>query len=270
MQLYVEGMTKSKAELISHVFHYADILALQKTHISDDQLGKLKIPDFQLIDYIGHKKNGMATFVNQELDPKNIKKLEWNKHTIEIETGNTNIFNTYKPPLENWTTSVLPLAEHPAIYIGDFNSHSMEWGYDRTDVNGEYLSNWAQLNHLQLLYDAKHGGTFKSERWGLITSPDLCFVTKDSGKIPLKKNRRILQEFPKSQHLPVQVNIGLNVTRVSKPNLNRWNLRKADWAKFTTYTEENINRIELIPSNYDRFTKSIKTAAGKAMPRGHI
>lgn len=32
---------------------------------------------------------------------------------------------------------------------------------------------------------------------------------------------------------------------------------------------ENINRIEPIPPNYERFTKLIKTAAGKAFPRGH-
>jgi len=66
------------------------------------------------------------------------------------------------------------------------------------------------------------------------------------------------------------VDIGLNLTRVSKPKLNRWNVRKADWAKYTTYIEENINRIEPIPYNYDKFTKLLKTAAWKAMPTGHI
>lgn len=212
VQLNVEGMTKSKAELISHVFHHVDILALQETHISDDQLGKLKIPGFQLIDYIGHNKHGIATFVSQDLDPKNIRRLEGNKHTVGIEIGNTKIFNIYKPPSEKWTTSVLPLAEHPAVYIGDFNSHNMEWGYNSTDDNGETLSNWARLNHIQLLYDAKQSGTFKSGRWDSITSPDLCFGTTDSSNMPLKANRRILQEFPRSQHLPVQVDIGLNLT----------------------------------------------------------
>jgi len=140
VQLNIEGMTKSKAELISHVFHYAYILALEETHISDDHPGKLKIPGFQLIDYIGHNKHGMATFVSQDLDPKNIKRLEGNKHTVGIEIGNTKIFNIYKPPSEKWTTSVLPLAEHPAVYIGDFNSHNTEWGYNSTDDNGETLS----------------------------------------------------------------------------------------------------------------------------------
>lgn len=65
------------------------------------------------------------------------------------------------------------------------------------------------------------------------------------------------------------MDIGLNITRESKPKLNRWNVSKADWAKYTTYIEENINHIEPIPSNYYRFTISIKMAAGKAMLRGH-
>lgn len=67
VQLNIEGMTKSNAKLISHVFHYAEILAFQEIHISDNQLGKLKIPSFQLIDYIRHNKHGVATFVNQDL-----------------------------------------------------------------------------------------------------------------------------------------------------------------------------------------------------------
>jgi len=65
-------MTKSKAQLISLLFLHAGISALQETHILDHQLGKLKIPVFQLIDNIGHNNHGMAAFVNQDLDPKNI------------------------------------------------------------------------------------------------------------------------------------------------------------------------------------------------------
>lgn len=66
------------------------------------------------------------------------------------------------------------------------------------------------------------------------------------------------------------MDIGLNINRESKLKLNIiWNVSKADWAKYTTYIEENINHIEPIPSNYDRFKKSIKMAAGKAMLRGH-
>ncbi|KAL4135052.1 hypothetical protein QTP88_006714 [Uroleucon formosanum] len=129
------------------------------------------------------------------------QRIEGNKITVGIEIGNTKMFNVYKPPSEDWTTS--------------------------EDDNGENLSNWAKLNYLHLLYDAKQEGTFKSGRWGSTTSPDLCF------------SQQII------------------------------NVRKADWDKYTTYVEENINRIKPISNNYERFTKLIKTAMGKAIPRGH-
>lgn len=221
VQLNIEGMSRAKAELISHMFSDADILALQETHISDDHIERLRIPGFHLIDFIGHNKHGVATFVNQDLDPKNIKRIKGNKHTVGIEIGSTKIFNVYKPPSEDWTTSVLPQAEHPAVYIGDFNSQSTLWGYSYENGNGENFSQWADLNHLYLLYDAKQGGTFKSGRWGSSTSPDLCFVTTDHCNIPLKASRQILKEFLKSQHVPVIVDVGLSLPKVSKPKLNR-------------------------------------------------
>jgi len=48
-----------------------------------DRIGKLNIPGIQLFDkYIDYNKHGVATFVNQDLDPKNIKRLEGNKRTV--------------------------------------------------------------------------------------------------------------------------------------------------------------------------------------------
>lgn len=85
-------MSRAKAEVISNISYSADILALQET-----------LPGFQLIDFIGHNKHSVATFVNQNLDQKDIKSIEGNKRTVGIEIGNTNIFNRYKPPSEDWT-----------------------------------------------------------------------------------------------------------------------------------------------------------------------
>lgn len=77
------------------------------------------------------------------------------------------------------------------------------------DENGQTLVNWSQLNHVHLLYDAKQGGTFESGRWGTSTTPDLCFVTCDETGQLLPAKRTILNQFPKSQHRPVIVDIGI-------------------------------------------------------------
>lgn len=129
------------------------------------------------------------------------------------------------------------------------------------DEDGERLVNWSHLNHTHLLYDAKQGGTFKSGRWGTSTNPDLCFVTSDKSSQPLQAKRTIQNLFPKSQHRPVIVDIGIHLPRINKPELPRWNLRKANWDKYTKYVEENINRINPTTINYTRFIKLIKTAA---------
>lgn len=165
---------------------------------------------------------------------------------------------------------MLPPCQHPGIFIGDFNSHSTEWGYNEEDENGEKLVNWANLNHTYLIYDAKQGGTFNSGRWGTTTSPDLCFVTKNELDQPFQVRRTILNKFPKSQHCPIVVEVGINLPRFNKPELPRWNIRKANWDSFSKYIEDNINRIEPVQGNYTRFIKLLKTAATKSIPRGHV
>lgn len=96
---------------------------------------------------------------------------------------------------------------------------------------------------MKLIHDAKQWETFKSRRWDTETSPDLCFVSEDSNGLPLSTYRTIGNKFPKSQHCPVSVTIRIAIPSVDNPEMPRWNLRKADWAAFIRYIEENVNRI---------------------------
>ncbi|KAL4088598.1 hypothetical protein QTP88_023687 [Uroleucon formosanum] len=263
------GLSRAKAEIIAQTFKDADIIALQETHVPDDKTNRLKINGFQLINFSGHPKHGIATYVNHKWPPRLVKCVEGNEHSIGIQIGDLSVFNVYKPPSERWTTQVLPVSHHPSIFIGDFNSHSTDWGYSHTDENGEKLSNWESINHMYLKYDAKQGGTFMSGRWGTSTSPDLCFVSMGPTGRPLSVNRRIGKQFPKSQHKTVAIDVGINLPRVNNPELQRWNIRKANWSAYSKYVEDNINRIEPLPENYYRFVKLIKSAACKSIPRGH-
>jgi hypothetical protein len=102
---------------------------------------------------------------------------------------------------------VLLKCQHPGIYIGELNSHSIEWGYATEDENGEKLSTWVNLNRQFLIYDAKQGGTFESGRWGSFTSPDLCLITKDLLDLPLQARKTIMQKLPRSQHRPLVLDV---------------------------------------------------------------
>lgn len=147
--------------------------------------------------------------------------MEGNDYAVVVRIDNLIIFNDYKPPSCNWSATVLPPCQHPVIYIGDFNSHSTEWGYSIVNEDGESLSDWAAINRLKLIYDAKQGGTFVSGRWSTKTSPDLCFVSEDSDGLPLSVNREIQGLFPRSQHLPVVVDVGIIIPTIDKPFMPR-------------------------------------------------
>lgn len=99
MQLNVEGLTKSKSEIMGKIFQGTDVLAKQETHIPEGKTKRLSIPGFRLIDYIGHNKHGIATYVNQQIDQQLIKSLNGNQYSIGISIGNITIHNVYKPPL---------------------------------------------------------------------------------------------------------------------------------------------------------------------------
>ena len=99
-----------------------------------------------------------------------------------IRVGGYHIANIYKPPTEHWNnTNLPPVLPHPAVLVGDFNSHHPDWGYQEADLNGESLQEWALNNDYLLLHDAKQRGTFHSARWQRDYSPDLCWISTTVG-----------------------------------------------------------------------------------------
>ncbi|UYV84635.1 hypothetical protein LAZ67_X002927 [Cordylochernes scorpioides] len=108
-----------------------------------------------------------------------------------------------------------------------------------------------------------------SRRWNTRTNPDLCFVSTDHNNKPIPTTKRILKKFPKSQHHPIILEVGHFIPVTLKPFLPRWNLQKANWENFRAYIDQNINRIQPLPSNYFRFVGLLMKAGRKFIPRGH-
>ena len=163
--------------------------------------------------------------------------------------------------------SLLPPLSHPAIYVGDFNCHHPDWGYDAGNTEGEQLIEWASCNDAVLIHDAKQRGKFISARWQRHYSPDLCWVSTVGGH-PLPASC----VDPHSQHGPSIIHIGLTVPFIRTTNKKRWNFRKANWDEFTAAAEKSI---PLIPRHdipveeaYSRFNCALLKAAQTAVPRG--
>lgn len=126
--------------------------------------------------------------------------MEENEFAIRIRVGDLTIFNFYKPSTYNWNNDPLPSCQHPEIYIGNFNSHSLDRGYSSKYKNGEMLVSWTLVGRKYLVYNVKQGGTFETGRWDTTTFTDLYFVTKDEHDLLLEVNRIVLSKSPKSQH----------------------------------------------------------------------
>lgn len=181
-----------------------------------------------------------------------------------------NIVNVYKPPSVKWTDDPLPIVPHPALYVGDFNSHNTLWGYQSNDFNGNKLTEWMEVNHYELIFDIKDRGTFRSGRWQRDYSPDLSFVSRNELSETDIASRYVLDDFVHSQHRPVLIVYGLKIPLVQSIPKPRWNFRRAKWIAFERELDSLLHTRNLPPTadNYDEFVKLIKKAASKHIPRG--
>ena len=129
LQLKVEGITKAKISIISHlaITYDATAILLQETHA--DNANRLKIAVYDLAAHTNSPIYGTATFARNSSNWMYVdscvegKDPEWT--IVKIE--GVNVMNVYKPPntrlQENYS---IPCLEAPAVYVGDFNSHSVE------------------------------------------------------------------------------------------------------------------------------------------------
>lgn len=275
-QINVEGLTKEKCEYLSRLMYKnkIDVLLLQETHQIDETHMKNcgPITGFNLVDSLYHRNYGIATLVKNDI--KNVAvSSKLNLHgtaLLTVVVNSVSILNIYKPPSAEWSDimPILPVLPHPAVYMGDFNSHHTLWGYNNDDTNGEFIVNWALNNDLHLMFDAKDTATFFSRRWNSNHNPDLCFVSTDTENMAMPADRTVLRGFPKSQHRPVILEIGIQIPIVNSRQIPRWNFQKANWISYGKMVDSNIRWFDPNPNNYDRFVGVMIAAAKRCIPRG--
>ena len=111
------------------------------TNIPIFQIPRYPIDGFDLLFHTSHPKHGRATYVRSDI--ADAAQISSATHCDVIQVGGFQIANVYKPPSMNWGQPVLPNLAHPAVYVGDFNSHHSDWGYADCDTDGESLVEWA-------------------------------------------------------------------------------------------------------------------------------
>ena len=139
-------------------------------------------------------------------------------------------------------------------------------------ARGESLADWASINCLALLHNAKDAANFYSGRWNTGTNPDLAFASVGpNSRLP---DRRVLEKFPRSQHQPSLITPPRFATAVPSMPVKRWNFRKAKWSHYIALTNKFAKT--LLPSDsldvsatYQDFCNTIKKAPKKTIPRGY-
>jgi hypothetical protein len=160
-------------------------------------------------------------------------------------------------------TSLLKLFPHPAIYVGNFNSHNQLWGYKHNYADGNWLLEWMTLNKLHLIYHL-----FKSARWGNDYTPDLTIVTRAPVDDNTLCNRYIIKSFPRSQHRPVLLHYGICVPLTESIEKPRWNFSSVDWESFAADIDHVVWFILACSDSYARFSNAIRAASKCHVPRG--
>lgn len=272
-QLNIEGSSKGKNQCLSKILlsQNIDIVAVQETHIATKADMKTRgiIHGYTIIGSTFHHAHGITTYARSDIENVQFISTEVaiDIHQIIINFGGIKVLNIYKPPNTKWQIDSIPPLPHPAVYTGDFNSHNTLWGYESNDTNGVTLSEWAESANAYLIFDAKDRKSFYSTRWGRDYNPDLCFVSSDETNRPLNISRKVLEDFPHSQHRPIVLEVGHQIPITRSTPRPRWNFGKADWASFAKDLDKYVRWIPPTPGNYRRFTGAVIAVGKRHIPR---
>ena len=163
----------------------------------------------------------------------------------------------------------LPVFPHSCLYIGDFNCHHADWGYDDNSPDGECLAGWASINCFALLYNTRDAANFYFGCCNTGINPDLAFTSV--GPNSCLPDRRVLDKFPRSQHQPLLIAPTRFAMAVPSMSVKRWNFHKAKWSHYIALTNKFAKTL-LPPDSldvdaaYQNFCNTIKKAAKKTIP----
>lgn len=274
-QLNIEGISWAKCQVLEKNLRSNDIdvVAIQETHTENtEQLTKRgTIPGYDLLGAVYHRAYGVATYVRSNVENAQFCSASDsdNIQQVIVKIGDITINNIYKPPGNSWPPNVLTTLPHPAVYVGDFNSHHTQWKYKNNDNNGETLIDWSENNKTYLIFNAKDRGSFKSAAWNQEYNPDLCFVSTDYEGMPVHATRTIMSDFPHSQHRPAMIKVGMCIPLVRSFPRPRWNFRKARWGDFSGGLDKCLGWVPPEADNYQRFVNATIETAKKTIPRGY-
>lgn len=153
---------------------------------------------------------------------------------VEITVCNVYIPNSRSFSAEELTNLIAQLPK-PRILLGDFNAHSPLWGDSDGDQRGSTIEYFLESNELLLLNTGDK--TRFNSYTGNLSAIDLSMC--DPVIFP-RLQWSTEGYLYGSDHLPVLINLN-NRTKVVERQSNTWNLKRANWPKFTELIRNSLH-----------------------------
>ena len=155
----VEGFSTAKQSLLAQMCSnlQCDVLCLQETHRGSNNI-RPTIPGMVLATEHPHRQYGSAVFVKTSIDIESTSCSVVNDiEILTVELSSVVVTSVYKPPPSAFVfhQTVPHVHSKPQIIIGDFNSHSTQWGYRETNKDGEAVEMWMDKDQVSLIHDPK-------------------------------------------------------------------------------------------------------------------
>lgn len=172
----------------------------------------------------------------------------------------------YLPPDQNFEEvdieNILNQLPRPFIITGDFNCHNTLWFDKNTDSKGRKMENVLINNNLNILDQ----NSFTFFRGSTQTHIDLTFV---SPELHTELQWNTYDDPLSSDHLPILIKLEQGTPLLGR---ERWNFKKADWAKFESLInfDKPIEEFNNILKLTDYITDSIIKAANQCIIKSKI
>ncbi|VDN97854.1 unnamed protein product [Rodentolepis nana] len=138
-----------------------DIFTIMEANLSDDKLKYYQLPDYTL--YLLPNYRQVASGI-----------------LIGVKEGLTSHYDLIKinNPPQNCPNFDFLNTSHKTAVLGDFNVHSIRWGYKDTNIAGKEIEDKLNSNPLELIYSNEVPAAYLHYN-GSRTTPDLLLASSD-------------------------------------------------------------------------------------------
>ena len=180
-----------------------------------------------LVAEIAHGQYGSVLFIRDSCTCESTSTSSTdNIEIIQATLNGVTVNSYYKPPNQAFDFRSSKTDTPLQVIIGDFNSHSTEWGCRSTNDDGNPVERWSDVNSLTLIHDPKLAESFNSARLKQGYNLDILFVYTS---IAHQCEKLVLEVIPKTQHRPTAVKKKAAVSPQEVLSRRRYNIMKADW-----------------------------------------